>query len=541
MDDAVVIGAGHNGLVAANHLVDAGWSVTVLEAASEPGGSVRTGELTEPGFRHDLFSAFYPLAVVSPAITGLRLEEHGLRWRRAPVALAHPLPDGTCAAVSTDLEETSASVDRFAAGDGTAWREMIAHWRRVSGPFTDTLLRPFPPVVPAARLAARLGPMGLARFARHLLLPVRRMAEELFRGEGAAVLLGGSALHTDLAPEAAGSGMYGWLLCCLAQDHGFPVPEGGAAGLTAALVARLAAGGGGVRCGQRVVEVVVRRGRAVAVRTAEGDVVDARRAVLADVPAPVLYGELVAAGNLPSSVLADLRRFQWDTGTVKIDWALDGPVPWHAEMARRAGTVHLADDVDNLTECSAEVAMHRLPARPFMVLGQQSVGDPTRSPPGTETAWAYARVPRTVHGDAAGGLRVGDGERSWLEGFADRMEERVEARASGFRELVRARHVWGPSGLEAEDANLVGGAIGGGTSQLHQQLVLRPVPGFGRPETPIANLYLASASAHPGGGVHGAAGANAARAALLPAAGVRAKFLGRGWEHPVSWDRRAPG
>ena len=176
MDDAVVIGGGQNGLVAANHLADAGWSVTVLEAAAEPGGSVRTGELTVPGFRHDLFSAFYPLAAVSPAIQRLRLEDHGLRWRQAPLVLAHPLPDGSCAAISTDLEETAASVERFAPGDGEAWREMIGHWRQIAGPFIDTLLRPFPPVVPGARLAARLGALGLVRFARHILLPVRRMS-----------------------------------------------------------------------------------------------------------------------------------------------------------------------------------------------------------------------------------------------------------------------------------------------------------------------------------------------------------------------------
>lgn len=509
MVDAVVVGAGQNGLVAANHLADAGWSVTVLEAEREPGGAVRTGELTLPGFRHDLFSAFYPLAVVSPAMVGLQLEAYGLRWRQAPLALAHPLPDGRCAVISTDLDETAASVDRFAGGDGEAWHQMIDHWRRVAAPFTDALLRPFPPVVPAVRLAARLGAPGVVRLTRHLLLPVRRMAEELFGGEGAAMLLGGNALHTDLVPDGAGSGMYGWLLCCLAQEHGFPVPEGGAAGLTSAMVRRLESRSGTVRCECPVAEVVIRGRRAVGVRTAAGELVAARRAVLADVPAPILYGRLVAPDHLPQGVLADLRRFQWDMGTVKVDWALDGPVPWHAEPARRAGTVHIADDFDNLTECSAHLAMRQLPARPFMVVGQQSVSDPTRSPAGTETAWAYAHVPRTVQGDAAGELTV-DGERSWLEGFVARMEARIEARAEGFRNLVVGRHVWGPSGLEAADANLVGGAVNGGTSQLHQQLFLRPMPGFGRAETPIEGLYLASASAHPGGGVHGAAGANAA-------------------------------
>lgn len=526
--DAVVIGAGPNGLVGANRLADAGWSVTVLEAAPEPGGTVRSGELTVPGFRHDLFSAFYPLAVAAPPLRALRLEDHGLRWRRAPLVLAQALADGRSVAISTDVDVTAASVDRFAAGDGEAWLALYRHWRSIGDPFVDALFRPFPPVRPAARLLGSLGPTGALRFARQLLLPVRRMAEELFAGEGGGLLLGGSALHTDLSPESAGSGLYGWLLCCLGQEHGFPVPEGGASGLTDALVQRLATRGGTVRCGCTVVGVVVRRGRAVGVRTADGEVVEARRAVLADVPAPSLYGGLVPPADLPQGLLADLRRFQWDLGTVKVDWALDGPIPWLSEEARRAGTVHVADDFDNLTEFAAHIAMRLLPARPFLVVGQQSVSDPTRSPPGTDTAWAYSHVPRDVRHDAAGVIGCSGAPASWAEAYADRMEARIEERAPGFTARIRARHVFSPSGLEAANANLVGGAVNGGTSQLHQQLLLRPVPGFGRAETPIAGLYLASASAHPGGGVHGAAGANAARAALLPARRPRAWVLGRG-------------
>lgn len=521
-----MVGAGPNGLVAANLLTDAGWSVTVLEAAAEPGGAVRAAEVG--GFRHDRFSAFYPLAAASPALRSLRLDDHGLRWRRAPVALAHPLPDGGCPTIATDVATTAGSVDRSWPGDGAAWESMVAEWRRVADPFLDCLLGPFPPVVPATRLAARLGPGGAVRFARHLLLPVRRMAAELFGGDGAAVLLGGNALHADLAPEAAGSGLYGWLLSCLTQDHGLPVPEGGAGELTAALVRRLEAGGGTVRCGTTVVEVVVRGGRAVAVRTADGTEVDAGRAVVADVSAPALYGRLVHPDVLPAGFVDDMTRFEWDPGTVKVDWALDGPVPWAADDARRAGTVHVADDFDNFTEHAAQVAMGQLPARPFVLFGQPRIADPTRS----EAVWAYTRVPRRVRGDAAGELEVAGGEAGWLDRFADRMEARVEALAPGFRSLVRARHVAGPADLEEADANLDGGAVNGGTAQLHQQLLFRPVPGTGRPETPVAGLYLASASAHPGGGVHGAAGANAARAALAPAPRARSVLFGRGRLRP---------
>lgn len=530
MPDGVVIGAGPNGLVAANHLADAGWSVVVLEAGPEPGGAVRTGELTIPGFRHDLFSAFYPLAKASPALRDLRLEEHGLKWRHSPLVLAHPLLDGTCASLSRDIDTTAASLAGFALGDGDAWRTMMAGWDKVSGPLVSALMSPFPPVVPAGRIAARLGTIGTLRLVRHALLPVRRMTEELFDGVGAGLLLGGSALHTDLSPEAAGSGFYGWLLACLGQDVGFPVPEGGASSLTAALLNRLRSKGGEVVCNSRVEKVEIRGGRAVAVRVRNGGTVDAGRAVLADVNAAMLFLELVGRDRLPPGVVDDLKRFQWDTSTVKIDWALSQPVPWSSPEAADAGTVHVADDFNNLTEFTAHLAMGLLPSRPFLLFGQQSRADPTRSPAGTETAWAYTHVPRRLRGDAAGVIDVsaGDGESHWLPRFIERIEQRIEALAPGFRSTVLGRHCFGPTGIEAENINLDLGAINGGTSQLHQQLVFRPLPGAGRPETPVAGLYLASSSAHPGGGVHGAAGANAARAALLPFSSARARWIGRG-------------
>lgn len=523
-----MIGAGPNGLVAANYLADAGWSVTVLEAAGEPGGAVKSAELTLPGYRHDLFSAFYPLAPVSSALYGLGLEEHGLRWRSSPLALAHPFPDGRCAVISTDLEVTAASLEEFAPGDGAAWRAMFGRWKRVSGPFLDAIFEPFPPVLSAGKLFARLGATGSLRLARHLLLPVRRMAEELFSGEGASVLLGGNAAHTDISPEGAGSGLFGWLLACLAQQHGFPVPEGGASELTASLVRRLESKGGKLHCDTEATEVLVRRGRAVAVRSAADQVYSARRAIVADVSAPALYQRLLEPEHLPTGFLADVSRFAWDSSTIKVDWALSGPVPWASPSAQLAGTIHIADDFDNLTESASQVAMGLLPARPFLIFGQPCVADPSRSPaPGT-TAWAYSHVPRRPKGDAAGVIDVSRGEAAWVEGFVERIESRIENLAGGFRSLVQARHVYGPADLEAADANLDAGAVNGGTAALHQQLLLRPVPGAARPETPISGLYLASASAHPGGGVHGAAGANAARAALLPAATGRAVLFGRG-------------
>ncbi len=494
-------------------------------------------ELIEPGYVNDVCSAFYPLAAASPTISALRLEHHGLRWRHAPTVLAHPTLDGTCPVLSQNVDVTAASFDRYHAGDGDAWRRLMDRWEDVREPLIGLLLKPFPPVLPAARLAAAVGPADLVRFARFMLLPVRRLGEEEFGADQARRILAGSALHADLSPELTLSGMYGWLLCGLGHSYGWPVPEGGAGRLVDAMTDRLAARGGTVVCDAPVVEIVVRDGRAVAARLGDGTMVDADRAVLADVNAPMLYTRLVAAGHLPDRLLEDLRRFHWDDATVKVDWTLDGPIPWAAHEARTAGTVHVVEGVDGLTASAAELARSLVPENPFLLMGQQSMTDPTRQPAGKETAWAYTHVPRRVKGDAGSAGITGDWGDSDRDAIVERIEASIEALAPGFRSSIRGRHLLTPPGLEAVNPNLDGGAINGGTGQLHQQLVFRPVPGLGRPETPIAGLYLASGSAHPGGGVHGAAGSNAARAALLGDRRRRARAL-VGWRSPAGLSAR---
>lgn len=509
----MVIGAGPNGLVAANILADHGLSVTVLEANQHPGGAVHSAQVTVPGFEHDLFSAFYPFAVASPVMRGLELEAHGLAWRRAPLVVAHPTSGGPCALLSTDLDATAASLDAFAPGDGDAWRRLVSLWARVEEPFMDAFTTPFPPVRAGLRLGAAVGPRTAVRLARLALLPVRRLADEWFRGAGAGLMLAGNALHADLTPDAPGSGAFGWILCAIGQRHGFPVPEGGSGRITDALVRRLLARGGELRCASRVVEVVVRRRTAVAVRLADDTIIDARAGVIAGTGAPQLYLELLDRGHLPHRMLADLQRFQYDNSTVKVDWALREPIPWTELAARDAGTVHVAPSMDLLTQATIELERQLIPDRPFLVLGQYARADPTRAPRGADTAWAYTHVPQHTRADARGELN-GRWDEHELERFVERMEDEIERLAPGFRDRIAGRHIAGPHELEAANANLVGGAINGGTAKLHQQLVFRPVPGLGRPETPVRGLYLGSASAHPGGGVHGAPGSNAARALL---------------------------
>jgi phytoene dehydrogenase-like protein len=510
--EAVVIGAGPNGLVAANLLADRGWDVHVLEAAPTPGGAVRSEELIEPGFVNDVFSAFYPLAAPSPVVQRLELERYGLVWKRAPIVMAHPASDGTCPALSMDIDETAASLDALHPGDGDAWRALHARWERLRGGLIEGLFTPIPPIGATGKLLLGTRPDGPIRVARFALLPARRMATEHFQSEGARRLLGGSALHSDLAPDDVLSGFFGWILNSLGQDVGWPVPEGGAARLIDALVARLLAKGGRIECNMEVEKIVIRDRRAVAVRAGDREIA-ATRAVLADVDAPRLFLGLVGNEHLKPNVVADLRNFAWDHATVKIDWTLDGPIPWSAAAARRAGTVHVVESLDAMTECISHITRSLLPARPFMIVGQQSMTDPTRAPEGKETVWAYTHISREVRGDAAGEIAT-PFDAGACERFADRMQAQIEALAPGFGALVRGRHVMRPSDLQRRNANLNTGAINGGTGALYQQLVFRPIPGLGRPETPIRGLFLAGSSAHPGGGVHGACGSNAARAAI---------------------------
>lgn len=515
--DAVIVGAGPNGLVAANHLVDRGWSVVVLEAEQSPGGAVRSDRSVQPEFVHDTFSSFYPLWAASRAVRGFDLERHGLRWCHAPAVLGHPLPDGRWALLHRDREVSAALFDDQHSGDGQAWLDLCDSWDRFGPALTDGLTSRFPPLRAAARLLPAIATSGGLELVRRLLTPAATLGAELFGGDGPGLLLAGNAGHADMPLDSPGSGVFALLMTMLGQTVGFPVPEGGAQQLTSALVARLQDRGGVLVTGARAARVLVQSGRACAVVTEDGDQYPARRAVIADVAVARLFGGLVADQDVPSAVRRQLRNHQLDPATIKVDWALSGPIPWASRPSHQPGTVHFADDLTQMSEATSQVAAGIVPAKPFMLAGQMTTTDPSRSPMGTESFWAYTHVPQpdAMRGDALDKVS-GRWDHSDLERFADRMQQHVEQHAPGFGSRVITRRILGPHEFEERDANLVGGAINGGTAQLQQELVFRPVPAmWGRPETGIAGLYLGSSSAHPGGGVHGAPGANAAAAALL--------------------------
>lgn len=496
------MGSGPNGLAAACALAGRGFRVHVLEAHPERlGGAAASAPSTLPGYVHDVGAAFFTFGKLSPAFRELDLESHGVRWLHADFESCHPAPDGSVACIAREPAESPAPFGT--AADAGRWSALAAWHRRIEGPLLGSLLGP----VPTVRPALGMGPANLLRLARILTSSPAGLARRLFDSEAARRVLPGLALHVDVGPlDRFGAGL-AYVLGLVATTGGFAVPEGGAGALSAALVRVLEARGGTVQLGQRVASITVEGGRVRAVHTASSDSFEPRLGVLADTSAPALYLDLLEPEHVPGFVRRRMRRFPQGWGTFKVDWALDGPVPWSVEEARRSAVVHLGDDLEDLVRFTREVRGGALPGRPYLVIGQQSLVDPSRAPDGGHTLWAYSRVPAA----APGGW---DAQR---ERFADRVEERIEEQAPGFRARVLARRVDAPPDLEAANPNLIGGDLGGGSNAWHRQLIFRPVFPYFRYRTPVKGLYLCSSYAHPGAGVHGMCGYNAARLAARDA------------------------
>jgi phytoene dehydrogenase-like protein len=498
--EVVVIGAGPNGLAAACVLARAGLSVLVLEAHGErPGGALASEEATLPGFVHDVGAAFFPFAQASPAFRDLALDEHGLRWTFAPIESAHPAPDGSVALLARDLELVEANFGT--PEDGARMRRVCEFHRRVEARLIPAMLETFPAIRPALGLL----PFAIVRLAATFMRSGARLAKAWFRSEPARRVIPGLALHTDVGPDDTFGAGIGYMLAVMATTGGYGVPAGGAGAITAALVAKLEHHGGRVRLGARVDSILVRDKRAAAVVLADGEEIPARKGIVSDTSAPALLGRLVDEQHLPGRVVRKMRRFPIGWGTFKIDWALDGPVPWACEGAREAAVVHAGDSLEDLRAFTTQVRSGELPTNPYLVIGQQSVSDPSRAPAGRHTLWAYSRVPNLPPGGDWGAVE---------ERFADTVDARIEGLAPGFRQRILARRVVSPAALERMDANLIGGDLGGGSNAWYRQLVFRPVFPYFRYRMPVRGLYLGSSFAHPGAGVHGMCGYNAAQMLL---------------------------
>jgi phytoene dehydrogenase-like protein len=493
----IVIGSGPNGLAAAIRLARAGHQVTVLEAGDRPGGAVRTEELTLPGFRHDTFSAVYPAAVASPVFEALPLAEHGLEWIHPPVCMAHPLPDGRAAALHADVSATARSLDALHPGDGARWTQLTEPYLGAIGAVRNLMLAGFPPLRGAAQLLTTAGPGATAGFARMLGGSAAAMARRLFTSDISRAWLYGSAMHGDAPPTAPGSAVAGFYLNLLGHAFGWPSPRAGAQRLTDALAAYLTSLGAQIRTGARVERIVSSGNRVAGVGVAGGTQLPAAL-VIADVMPDALL--MLAGDGLAGWYRRALRRFRYGPATVKLDWALDGPIPWAAGEARRAGTVHVGGGEADILASIAD-AEHGLPARPFLLVGQQSVADPERAPAGRHTAWAYTRGPRSSAVALAGDRHV------------DAIEEQMERFAPGFRDRILARSILGPTELQARNPNLVQGDVGGGSYRM-PQAIFRPLPSVCPYRTPVRGLYLGSAATFPGGAAHGVCGDAAARVAL---------------------------
>ncbi len=476
--DAIIIGAGPNGLAAAVTLARAGRSVLVIEAAATVGGGTRTAELTLPGFRHDICSAVHPLALSSPFFRALPLDRYGLRWIEPPAPLAQPMDDGAAVVLERSVEATAAGLGPDAGAYRRLMGPLVHRWAAV----TEDLLGPLP--LPPHH------PLALAWFGIEALLPATLLARLWFRGERGRALFGGMAAHSILPLEQPGSAAYGLMLGMAGHAVGWPIAEGGSQAIADALAAYLRDLGGEIVTGQPVTSL---------------DALPAARALLLDVsPINLLR---IAGSRLPDAYRRKLANYRHGPAAFKLDWALDGPIPWRATACHRAGTVHLGNTLAEMarSERAAWQGMH--PDQPYIILTQPSLFDPTRAPAGKHTAWAYCHVPN-LHMPGAG-----NGPGMSPDKMIERIEAQVERFAPGFKARILARHVMTPADFEAYNPNYVGGDIIGGAQDL-PQFFARPVLSRNPYATPAEGIYLCSASTPPGGGVHGMCGYHAAQAVL---------------------------
>lgn len=465
--DAIVVGSGPNGLAAAITLARAKCSVLLVEGREEIGGSCTSAELTLPGYVHDVCSAIHPLAVASPFFRSLPLERYGLKWIQPEIPLAHPMDGGKCVLLHRSI---SMQIKEF-GDDGDAWRRFLGrfveNWQELMPDILDPLLH-FP-----------RHPFLLLRFGIPALQAAAGLARQRFRNEETQALFGGLASHSFLDLGKPASSATGLVLAILAHAVGWPMPEGGAGKISAALGAYFRDFGGKIITNRTIINI---------------DELPPAKAIFLDLtPKQVLH---VAGHRLPQAYRRKLENFRYGPAVFKIDYAMSSPVPWRTPDCAKAGTVHLGGSLSEIEEAEQNVARGKLPRRPFILFAQHTLFDPSRAPKDRHTGWAYCHIPHACDVDAT-----------------DLMETQIERFAPGFRDCVIARCARGPKLLEQYNPNLVGGDINGGLADLWQ-LLARPVLSFNPYQTPCKTLFICSASTPPGGGVHGMGGFNAARSFL---------------------------
>jgi len=464
--EAVVVGSGPNGLAAAVELARSGFRVSVLEAAGTIGGGTRTLELTLPGYQHDVCSAIHPLGAASPFFNQLPLDRFGLEWVHPQAAVAHPLDDGTAVLLEKDISRTLDTID---PADRAVYQRLMTPLLEKWDALAPELLAPihFP-----------THPLLMAQFGLRGLRSATGLARSTFQGSRARALFAGLSAHSFLPLEQPGSAAFGLILGVLGHLNGWPFARGGSGRISQALAGYLQSLGGTIRTG-------------IEVRSVNG--LDGNAFVLLDLtPIQVLK---VAGHRLTAGYRKSLENYRYGPGVFKVDWALSGPIPWRAAACLRAATVHVGGTMDEIALAEREVWQGRHPERPFVLVAQQSLFDPSRVPEGKQTGWAYCHVP----------------SGSWVD-MTERIEQQIERFAPGFRDLILARQVRDCAALESYNHNFVGGDINGGLQDL-RQIVARPVPGAHPYATSDGRIFICSSSTPPGGGVHGMCGYHAARLA----------------------------
>ena len=507
-----MVGGGHNGLAAAILLARAGWSVTVLERNDEPGGAVRTAEVTLPGFRHDLYAANLNLFAGSPffAELGDDLVACGLRLVGAARPFASVFPDGRLVGVSTDAEETLASVRAVSASDAGSWVALSDWFGRIAPQLFPVLGAPLPSAE-AARILWR-GTRSLGRgwpfeLARLVLQSSREFTEEHFESREVQALCASWGMHLDFPPDVPGGALFAFLETFASASNGMALGEGGARTMIDAMTALLERHGGNVVTGAVVERIEVRDGRATAAIVHGGERYEAGRALVANLTPRALYGSLVGWDDLPSSFRRRIAGFRYGPGTLMVHLALDELPRWAAgDEARTFSYVHVGPYLEDMSLAYAQAMAGLLPARPTLVVGQPTAVDASRAPEGKHVLWVQVRVlPASIHGDAAGAIAATDWDEA-KEPYADRVLDILESYAPGLRGLVLGRHVLSPLDLERANPNLVGGDQLGGSHHPMQNFFLRPLPGWSRYRTPIEALYVCGAGTWPGAGVGAGSG-----------------------------------